>query len=138
MQVYREQAVLTVDHPALLTLDNPADRRMAAALLRKAADKTGAMDVAPARRLAMVQTLAMASVCPAFGTILFLAAKRRRTLFQANAAMEVRGATRTRDLPEVLLTGEGDIPMAVKAISQGAFDFLEKPCASGLLSTRGI
>ena len=32
------------------------------------------------------------------------------------------------DLPVVLLTGEGDIPMAVKAIGEGAFDFLEKPC----------
>lgn len=35
------------------------------------------------------------------------------------------------DLPVVLLTGEGDIPMAVAAIEQGAFDFLEKPCAPG-------
>ena len=33
------------------------------------------------------------------------------------------------DLPVILLTGEGDIPMAVKGISAGAFDFLEKPCA---------
>ncbi|MBK0326640.1 sigma-54-dependent Fis family transcriptional regulator [Rhodobacteraceae bacterium F11138] len=33
------------------------------------------------------------------------------------------------DLPVVLLTGEGDIPMAVTAMEQGAFDFLEKPCA---------
>ncbi len=33
------------------------------------------------------------------------------------------------DLPVVLLSGEGDIPMAVKAMGQGAFDFLEKPCA---------
>lgn len=33
------------------------------------------------------------------------------------------------DLPVVLLTGEGDIPMAVRGISAGAFDFLEKPCA---------
>ncbi|MEW2911673.1 sigma-54 dependent transcriptional regulator [Leisingera sp. JC11] len=38
-----------------------------------------------------------------------------------------RGAD--EELPVVLLTGEGDIPMAVKAMSQGAFDFLEKPCA---------
>lgn len=35
------------------------------------------------------------------------------------------------DLPVVLLTGEGDIPMAVAAMEQGAFDFLEKPCAPG-------
>ncbi|MEM7470863.1 MAG: sigma-54 dependent transcriptional regulator [Pseudomonadota bacterium] len=34
------------------------------------------------------------------------------------------------DLPVILLTGEGDIPMAVKGISGGAFDFLEKPCAT--------
>lgn len=33
------------------------------------------------------------------------------------------------ELPVILLTGEGDIPMAVRAIGQGAFDFLEKPCA---------
>ncbi|WP_293573489.1 sigma-54 dependent transcriptional regulator [Phaeobacter sp.] len=34
------------------------------------------------------------------------------------------------DLPVILLTGEGDIPMAVRAMADGAFDFLEKPCAS--------
>lgn len=33
------------------------------------------------------------------------------------------------DLPVVLLTGEGDVPTAVRGISSGAFDFLEKPCA---------
>jgi len=33
------------------------------------------------------------------------------------------------ELPVILLTGEGDIPMAVKAMQNGAFDFLEKPCA---------
>ena len=33
------------------------------------------------------------------------------------------------DLPVILLSGEGDIPMAVKGISSGAFGFLEKPCA---------
>lgn len=33
-------------------------------------------------------------------------------------------------LPVILLTGEGDIPMAVRAMSQGAFGFLEKPCAT--------
>ncbi|KIN72177.1 sigma-54-dependent transcriptional regulator [Sulfitobacter guttiformis] len=34
------------------------------------------------------------------------------------------------DIPVILLTGEGDIPMAVKAMGEGAFDFLEKPCAA--------
>ena len=33
------------------------------------------------------------------------------------------------ELPVILLTGEGDIPMAVKAMNLGAFGFLEKPCA---------
>ncbi len=32
------------------------------------------------------------------------------------------------ELPVILLTGEGDIPMAVRAMQDGAFDFLEKPC----------
>ncbi|WP_436399298.1 sigma-54-dependent transcriptional regulator [Roseobacter sp. S98] len=33
------------------------------------------------------------------------------------------------ELPVILLTGEGDIPTAMKAVERGAFDFLEKPCA---------
>ncbi len=33
------------------------------------------------------------------------------------------------ELPVILLTGEGDIPMAVRGLANGAFDFLEKPCA---------
>ena len=32
------------------------------------------------------------------------------------------------DLPVILLTGEGDIPMAVRGMSDGAYSFLEKPC----------
>ncbi|WP_425070584.1 sigma-54-dependent transcriptional regulator [Sagittula sp. S175] len=38
------------------------------------------------------------------------------------------------ELPVILLTGEGDIPMAVKAMSQGAFGFLEKPCGPAELT----
>lgn len=33
-----------------------------------------------------------------------------------------------RELPVILLTGEADIPMAVRGMSEGAFGFLEKPC----------
>ncbi len=37
------------------------------------------------------------------------------------------------DLPVILLTGQGDIPMAVQAMDAGAFSFLEKPCAPATL-----
>ncbi|MBD3787744.1 MAG: sigma-54-dependent Fis family transcriptional regulator [Sphingomonadales bacterium] len=36
---------------------------------------------------------------------------------------------RDPELPVILLTGEGDVPMAVRGMAGGAFDFLEKPCA---------
>ncbi len=34
------------------------------------------------------------------------------------------------DLPMILMTGHGDIAMAVKAIHDGAYDFIEKPASS--------
>jgi two-component system response regulator FixJ len=37
--------------------------------------------------------------------------------------LNMRGAI----LPVIFMTGHGDIPMAVEAIQQGAFDFLQKP-----------
>ena len=42
------------------------------------------------------------------------------------------------ELPVILLTGEGDIPTAVRGMTEGAFDFLEKPCdPNTLLSVIG-
>lgn len=37
------------------------------------------------------------------------------------------------ELPVIVLTGEGDVPMAVTALQRGAFHFLEKPCPTALL-----
>ncbi len=37
------------------------------------------------------------------------------------------------DLPVIFLTGEADVPMAVRALRDGAYDFLEKPCATDVL-----
>ena len=38
--------------------------------------------------------------------------------------------------PVVLITGHGDIPMAVRALKAGAFDFIEKPFSDQVLLER--
>ncbi|KAA2316113.1 sigma-54-dependent Fis family transcriptional regulator [Pseudooceanicola sediminis] len=52
----------------------------------------------------------------------------RDGFFLLDHALKIDG-----ELPVILLTGEGDIPMAVAAMDRGAFGFLEKPCASSEL-----
>ncbi|MBK19790.1 MAG: hypothetical protein CMM52_13230 [Rhodospirillaceae bacterium] len=37
------------------------------------------------------------------------------------------------DLPIILITGHGDVPMAVNAMRDGAYDFIEKPFSSDVL-----
>jgi FixJ family two-component response regulator len=45
-------------------------------------------------------------------------------------------ARRGITLPIIFLTGHGDIPMTVRAVQAGAFDFLEKPVAADELLAR--
>ena len=92
-------------------------------------------------RDALAQTLELADIS-AIPTGSFVAAKDHiRADFEGVVLSDIRMPGRDgfhllnfaleadRELPVVLLTGEGDIPMAVQAMEKGAFDFLEKPCA---------
>lgn len=48
--------------------------------------------------------------------------------------LQARGCT----LPTIFLTGHGDVPLAVKALKRGAFDFIEKPFSDNELADRVI
>ncbi|WP_170480670.1 sigma-54-dependent transcriptional regulator [Ruegeria arenilitoris] len=100
------------------------------------------VDDDPAVREALAQTLELADYEPV-STGSFVAAKDHiRRDFAGVIVSDIRMPGRdgfhlltyARDidpeLPVILLTGEGDIPMAVQAMGKGAFDFLEKPCAA--------
>lgn len=92
-------------------------------------------------RDALAQTLELADMEP-LATSSFVAAKDHITSdFEGVVLSDLRMPGRDGfhlltyareqdpELPVILLTGEGDIPTAMKAVEQGAFDFLEKPCA---------
>ena len=58
-------------------------------------------DLAPARQLAYLQTIAAAAIMMAFGAVLFWLTERRRTLAHANAKLEHRVKLRTAELETV-------------------------------------
>lgn len=59
------------------------------------------LDVAQTRALAWAQMVAFVGLCLAFGSLLFMAAERRRALKLANAKLEARVRARTQLLREV-------------------------------------
>jgi two-component system response regulator DctR len=56
------------------------------------------------------------------------------------SGLELFGWLRERGLevPVIFLTGHGDVPMAVAALKQGAFDFVEKPFNDNELVDRAL
>jgi two-component system C4-dicarboxylate transport response regulator DctD len=98
------------------------------------------VDDDPAIREALGQTLELAGITPVLAGSFLAAKDYLTTSFDGVVVTDMRMPGRDGfhllefarlsdpDLPVILLTGEGDIPMAVKAIGKGAYDFLEKPC----------
>src|SRR5271165_2695484 len=64
---------------------------------------------------------------------LYCAARRDEAIYDVRvpgwSGIELQHALKARDaaIPLILITRHGDIPMAVKAIKEDAFDFIEKP-----------
>lgn len=99
----------------------------------------------PLVREALGQTLELASITPILTSAFVVAKDHIDRDFPGIILSDIRMPGRDGlylldyvksvdpDLPVILLTGEGDIPMAVDAIRKGAFDFLEKPCANDVL-----
>ncbi|WP_095589558.1 sigma-54-dependent transcriptional regulator [Actibacterium ureilyticum] len=99
-------------------------------------------DDAPVRE-ALGQTLELAGLSPILAGSYIEAKDHISPVFQGVVVSDIRMPGKDgfallefvhqidADLPVILLTGEGDVPTAVRGISAGAFDFLEKPCSPG-------
>jgi FixJ family two-component response regulator len=57
---------------------------------------------------------------------------------QGMSGLELQQVLKDKDskLPVIIITGHGDVPMAVQAMQAGAIDFLEKPYDNNLLLSR--
>lgn len=79
-------------------------------------------DLAPARQIANLQSIAAAAIMLAFGAVLFWVTERRRTLAFANAALERRVLERTAELEAVnadLKRTQADLVQAEKLSALG-------------------
>ena len=59
-----------------------------------------------------------------------------RMLGMSGLALQERLAVESISLPILIITGFGDVPVAVQAMRQGAFDFIEKPFSGQMLIDR--
>ncbi|MEW9918625.1 ATP-binding protein [Marimonas sp. MJW-29] len=94
------------------------------------------LDVGQTRALALAQAAAVAALCLAFGSLLFLASERRRTLAAANRQLEARVAERTtalRETNEMLLAEAAEREEAQAALRQAQDDLVQ----AGKLSALG-
>lgn len=101
------------------------------------------VDDDPPVREALGQTLELAGLSPILAGSYIEAKDHISPVFQGVVVSDIRMPGKDgfallefvhqidADLPVILLTGEGDVPTAVRGISAGAFDFLEKPCSPG-------
>ncbi|WP_276149907.1 MULTISPECIES: ATP-binding protein [unclassified Sulfitobacter] len=94
------------------------------------------LDVSQTRALAFSQAAAVAALCLAFGSLLFLASERRRTLAAANQELEARVAKRTEALRETndKLVAEAAVREAAQVALRQAQDDLVQ---AGKLSALG-
>lgn len=98
-----------------------------------------------AMRASLAQTLELEGISVIVANGLAQARRTIRANFSGVVLSDIRmpqddgfavlGLAKTVDeeLPVVLLTGEADVPMALRGLKEGAYDFLEKPCPSATL-----
>ncbi|MGV2974416.1 sigma-54-dependent transcriptional regulator [Roseibium alexandrii] len=112
----------SVNTPVLIVDDDPSMRAALRQWIRLADFET--IEVATADQ-------AMAVLCPDFGgcivTDVMLDGDDGMTLLRRVGELD-------GDLPVILITGHGDVPMAVDAMRSGAYDFVEKPFDPDLIA----
>jgi len=95
----------------------------------------------PVLRDSIVQTLELEDLEPVAMSSFTQARRSIRSNFRGAILSDIRmpdhdgfdvlrfTVAKDPDLPVVLLTGHSDVPTAMRAIREGAYDYLEKPCA---------